>query len=516
VTELTYLVGTDIGTLGTKTVVVDSKGKVVGSAFEEYGVITPRQGWAEQWPDVWEKATHATMRRAIEKSKIDPKEIAAAAVSSLYGGSGIPLDREMKPIRPCIIWADRRATDECRWLRENVGVDALFKTTGNVIDPYYGYTKMLWIKNKEPGNWRRVHRFETPNAYVIRGLTGKESVDYSSAGNYGGLFNIHSRTWSEDMMKELGVPRASFPEEIVSSEDIVGEVTAEGSRASGLPKGTPVCAGGIDASVSALAGGAIEDGDLASMLGTSMCNGFISHKPRLSPRLINFPYVVKGREYTYGFTGIATAGFSVRWFRDELGERERESERARGEDAYAQLDELAAKVPIGSDGLIFLPHLMVGERAPYWDEHLRGGFLGLSIYHTRPHMFRAVLEGVAYAMRYSLEAAWETGIRVNRATLVDGGARSPLWRQIIADVTGVPMSYIPGAQGAPLGDAMLAGLGTGVISDHKVIEDWLPEKVPMTPRPDGIEAYARFYLLYKRSLEATAPLFREFTQVPGP
>jgi xylulokinase len=509
VTALTYLIGTDIGTLGTKTVVVDANGHIEGSSFLEYGVITPKQGWAEQWPEVWEKAARASIKTAIEKAKIDPDAIAGAAISSLYGGSGVPLDRDMKPIRPCIIWADRRATDECRWLRDNIGVEELFKVTGNVIDPYYGYTKMLWIKNREPGTWRRIHRFETPNAYVIRGLTGVESVDYSSAGNYGGLFNIHKRNWSEEMMSELGVPRSLFPEEILSSEDVVSEVTAEAAEATGIPRGTPVCAGGIDASVSALAGGAVEDGDLASMLGTSMCNGFISHTPRLSPRMINFPYVVKGRQYTYGFTGIATAGFSVRWFRDELGQKEKENENATGVDAYTQLDELATKVPIGSDDLIFLPHLMIGERAPYWDEHLRGGFLGLSVYHSRAHMFRAVLEGVAYAMRYSLEAAWETGIRVNRATLVDGGAKSPLWRQIIADVTGVSMSYIPGAQGAPLGDAILAGLGTGVIGDHKVIEKWISGKVPMKPDPENVKRYQHYYELYKMSIEASRPLFKE-------
>jgi xylulokinase len=155
---------------------------------------------------------------------------------------------------------------------------------------------------------------------------------------------------------------------------------------------------------------------------------------------------------------------------------------------------------------------MVGERAPYWDEHLRGGFLGLSVYHSRAHMFRSVLEGVAYAMRYSLEAAWEIGIKVKRATLVDGGARSPLWRQIIADVTGTPMSYIPGAQGAPLGDAILAGLGTGTIKDHKVIEKWIPEKVPMKPNPENVKAYQHYYNLYKMSLEANRQLFREMAK----
>jgi len=509
---LSYLVGTDIGTLGTKSVLVDLEGKVLANSFREYGVLTPQQGWAEQWPEVWAEAVQATIREAVERSRVNPRDIAGVSISSLYGGSGITVDRQYKPIRPCLIWADRRATRECRTLRETVGVEALYQVTGNVIDPYYGYTKMLWIRNNEPENWSKIHRIETPNAHVIRAITGVESIDYSSAGNYGGLFNIHTRDWSTEMMEELGVPRGFFPERIHSSEEIVGDVTADGERLTGLAKGTPVCAGGIDAPVSALAGGAILDGDLASMLGTSMCNGFISHRPRLSPRMINFPYVVNGREYLYSFTGVSTAGFTVRWFRDQLGVKEVEKATETGVDAYSLLDEEASCVPIGSGSLIFLPHMMVGERAPYWDEHIRGGFLGLTVYHTRPHMFRAVLEGVAYAMRYSLEAAWETGLKINRATLVDGGARSPLWRQIIADVTGVRMSYIPRAQGAPLGGAILAGLGTGVISDHRVIEDWLGEKVAVEPHEANREEYSRFYSLYKECLEAAKPVFRAMSR----
>jgi xylulokinase len=189
-----------------------------------------------------------------------------------------------------------------------------------------------------------------------------------------------------------------------------------------------------------------------------------------------------------------------------------EKERMTGEDAYGQLDGIAETAPIGSGSLVFMPHMMVGERAPYWDEHIRGGFIGLTTYHTRAHMFRAVLEGVAYAMRYSIEAAYETGIEINRATLVDGGARSRLWRQIIADVTGVEMSYIPDAQGAPLGDAMLAGLGTGVIPNHKVIEEWIGEKVAMRPDPESSEKYRRYYELYRQCLEATEPVYRSMSE----
>lgn len=505
-----YLMGTDIGTQGTKTVIVDLNGEIHSDATQEYGVLHPEQGWAEQWPTVWWQAAISTIKQVIEKGKIEPKEIKGICISSLYGGSGIPLNKEFEAIRPCIIWADRRSKKECILVEENIGADDIFNITGNVIDPYYGYTKMLWIKRNEPKNWRRINRIETPNSYIIRCLTGEESIDYSSAGNYGGIFDINRRTWSNEMMEELGIPRTFFPNEIKESRDIVGEVTREGSTKSGLAKGTPVFAGGIDAAVSALAAGAIEDGDLASMLGSSMCNGFISHKPRLSPRLVNFPYVLEGRHHLYSFTGISTAGYAARWFRDEFGIPEKIKAERKGKEAYAILDGMAEEVPPGSGGLLFLPHLMIGERAPYWDKNIRGGYLGLTINHTKGHMFRAILEGVAYTMKYSIDAALETGIKINQATLVDGGARSPLWRQIIADVTELDISYIPDFPGTPMGDAFLAGLGTGLIKDSSIIDAWINRKIRVEPNTQSIEIYKKYYDLYVRSLETLMGLFKHF------
>ena len=507
---MTYLIGTDIGTMGTKTVLVDTEGKVHAESFKEYGVITPKQGWAEQWPTPWTDAAYATIKETIDKAKINPNDIAAATISALYGGSGIPVDKNYEPIRPCLIWADRRATDECRWLRENIGVDELYRVTANVIDPYYGYTKILWIKNNEPKNWKKIHRLETPNAYVIRKLTGIESIDHSSAGNIGGIYNLDKRRWSTELMEELGIPRDFFPEKILSSEEIVGETTSELTEKTGLVKGTPICAGGIDAPVSALAGGAILDGDLSSMLGTSMCNGLINTDNRLSPKMINYPYVVKAEETIYSFTGISTAGFCLRWFRDQYGKEEMEKQKKTGISAYKQLDQLAEQVAIGGDDLIFLPHMMVGERAPYWDEHIRGAYLGLTAYHTKAHMFRAMLEGVGYAMRYSIDAARDNGVEIKRATLVDGGASSPLWRQIISDTTEIEFHYIPDTLGAPMGDAILAGLGSGEIKDHRVIEQWIGEKIATKPDPVSVEKYRKYYRLYSEAIEMLSPFFSKF------
>jgi xylulokinase len=507
---LSYLIGTDIGTLGTKTVIVDVSGKVYAESFKEYNVITPQQGWAEQRPEIWADAVFTTIRNAISQSEINPKNVAGLSISALYGGSGIPVDKNYNPIRPCIIWADRRAIKECQYLRENIGVETLYEITANVIDPYYGYTKMLWIKNNEPQNWDKIHKFETPNAYVIRRLTGIDNIDYSSAGNYGGIFNLKKRSWSSELMELLEISRDYFPDKIHSSEEIVGETSGDLSKKTGLVKGTPVCAGGIDAPVSALAGGAIMDGDLSSMLGTSMCNGIINHQYRVSPNMINYPYVVNAKKTLYSFTGISTAGFCVRWFRDQFGNLEMRNQIETGVDAYKKLDEIASPIPIGSDELIFLPHMMIGERAPYWEDYLRGAFLGLTVFHTKAHLFRSILEGVAYAIKYSLEVATKTGYEVKRATLVDGGARSPLWRRIIADVTNIEFHYIPDTLGAPIGDAILAGLGTGLIKDHKIIEEWIGETSPTIPNPTNVEKYLKHYSLYKDAVKKLSSFFSFF------
>jgi len=510
---MSYLVGSDVGTLGTKSIIVGLDGRVVASAFEEYGVLTPKAGWAEQWPDVWFRAVCNTIRSLIDRTKIDPLGIAGVCISGLYGGSGIPCDREMKPLRPCIIWADRRSTDECRWVRENVGEDEIFKVTGNVIDPYYGYTKMLWIKGNEPKVWRSTHVIMTPNGYCIHKLTGAVSIDLSSAGNYGGIFDIHRRCWSDNMMKTLGIPAEMLPDKISMSKDVVGEITPEGSKLTGLMRGTPVSAGGIDAPVSALGVGALEDGDMASMLGTSMCNGFISHKPRLSPKLINYPYVVRDREFTYSFAGITTAGYCIRWFRDQLGKVESSAAEQINLSPYSILDLEAEGVPPGSEGLIFMPHMMVGERAPYWDDNVRSCLAGLTVYHTRAHVFRAFLEGVAYALRFSVETAIKAGMPLRRVLLVDGGAKSKLWRGILTDVTGLMMTYISQNPGAPMGDALLAGLGTGVLKDPKVVNEWLAVSEVTKPNASNKKLYDRYYRLYLRMYKANEAIFQEIRKL---
>mgnify|MGYP001092493273 CR=1 FL=1 len=512
--ESPFFLGTDIGTFGTKSCIVDMNGQIASEAFEESDIIISHPGWAEQWPDVWWNVYCETVKGALKASKIDPKDIAGICISGLYSGSGIPVNKKFKPLRPCIIWMDRRATEETEWVKKTISEDEIFRITGNIIDPYYGYTKMLWIKGHEPKVWDETHQLMTAYEWCAYKLTGELFFDHSSACLIGGVYDIHKREWSEKLMNELGIPRRLFPEKLSWAKDIIGEITEEGAKATGLNKGTPVCAGGIDATVSALSVTALKDGDLASMIGTSMCNGFIQDELRLSRRLVNFPHVAYDTTKLYSFAGIVTAGAVIRWFRDQLGTSEKLVGESAGISAYKLLDMMAEKVPQGADGLVFTPHMVVGERAPYWDPYVRSCLFGLTLYHTKAHIYRAFLEGVAYAIRYSMEVAKEAGIPLKRAILVDGGAKSPSWRQIMTDVTNTPFMYVERAPGAPIGDALLAGVGVGLLKYEKIY-DWIKITEVTKPNPKSVEIYEKYYDLYKKvygSLEECCKLLKKISE----
>lgn len=493
--EYPIFLGTDIGTYGTKSCLVDASGKIIASSFIETDILVPHPGWAEQWPDVWLNAYIQSVREVLKTSNIDPSNVGGLSISGLFSGAGVPVDREFKPIRPAIIWMDRRAIEETELIRKEVGEDEIFKKTGNIVDPYYGFPKILWIKRNEPRNWEKIHKLMTIYGYVIYKITGVNCIDHSSAGNIGGIYDIHKRDWSEELMDELGIPREFFPEEINCSKDVIGEVTEEGEKLTGLKKGTLVVAGGIDAPVSALSVTALNDGDLTSMIGTSMCNGVIQDKLRLSKKIVTLPHVAYDLEKVYSHSGVATAGAVVRWFRDMLSQHEKLVAENSNISAYMILDKMAEKIRPGADGLVFTPHMIVGERAPFWSMNMRSCLFGLTISHTKAHLYRAFLESVAYALRHSIEVAKEAGIPIRRIILVDGGAKSPIWRKIMADVTGEELFYVEGAPGAPLGDALLAGIGAGYLK-YESIYDWVTVDQYVEPTLENTKIYDKLYKLY--------------------
>jgi sugar (pentulose or hexulose) kinase len=476
VAENTYLLGVDVGTTGAKAVVTTARGKIVAQHTSEYGFLSPRPLWAEQWPRVWLEGLSGAVRGVVQKSGVAPQQVQGMAVSSLYGGSGIPVDARIEPLRPCLIWLDRRAQAETDWVRKALPLDELYAVTGNGVDSYYGFTKILWIKNHEPELWQRTRYLLPPNAFLIHRLTGEIAVDYSSAGNIGGVFDLRRRRWSETTTQALGIPRDKLPDRLVASSDVVGKLHRAGAELTGLLEGTPVCAGGVDAAVATLSAGVFRGGQHVAMMGTSMCWGFIHEQAPREPGFVSMPYVLHPERSTYTFGGASTAGAVVKWFRDELGHVEQAIEgwTTGGIDltAYGLLDAAAAKVPAGSDGLLVLPYFM-GERSPIWDAKARGTVIGLTLFHTRAHLYRAFLEGVAYALRHNVEAGERAGYALDPdLAIVGGGARSELWSRIMANVTGRTVLAATAGGEAALGDAMLAAVGLGVAKEEQLV-DWV-------------------------------------------
>lgn len=482
------LVGCDIGTSGTKTVVTDAAGGVLAHATASYGLITPHNGWAEQWPDVWLDAAVDTIARACRG--VDASRVAAVCISALYGGTGVMCDEAMQPIRPAIIWMDRRADREGREAGDAIGRDAIFDITGNGTDSYFGYVKLLWVKRHEPDKWARIRHILPVHSYVVARMTGALTIDHSSAGNLGGVYDYAARRWSKPMADRLGIDISTMPSAIGAPTDIAGRLNAEFAAKTGLPEGVPLCVGTVDCIASMLSAGIVGPGDNAAVLGTSLNWGFIHGERPSDVNLVSMPYCVEPTRLSYTYGGASTAGALPRWFMDNF---------AGGESPEGYRDIEAAvvekRIPAGSGGLVVLPYFM-GERTPIWDENACGEIVGLSLAHTREHVYRAMLEASAYALRHIMESAGAGDVR--RIILVGGGAKSALWRRIFADVTGLPVLTTVQPVEAPLGDAFMAGLAAGRVGGFDEISAWVDFDPPTLPDAAGHAIYDGYFEVYKQ------------------
>ena len=497
-----YVIGVDIGTQSTKALLCESNGRIVAQHAKSYRPDTPKPLWAEQWPNVWLDAVFECIAASVAQARataadFTPDALKAICISGLYGGSGIPVDERIQPLHPCLIWMDRRAIAEVDWVRESIDVARLAEITGNGVDSYYGYTKMLWLRNNRPDVFARTRYFLPPNAFVIHALTGEIAVDHSSAGNIGGVYDIRARTWSTEMLDALGIPAAMMPARLVASSDVVGRLTDAAAERLGLPRGIPVIAGGVDAAVATLAAGVTRTGQHVAMLGSSMCWGYIARHVDARHGLVSMPNVFGDSRDTYVFGGAITAGAAVTWFRDQFCGDETAQAHERGVDVHDLLDAAARDVPDGADGVLFLPYLM-GERSPVWDGKASGAFVGLTLFHRRAHLYRAVLEGVAFALQHNIEAGAAAASTLDHDLVVVGGAaHSDLWMQIIADITNRPVLTIRENVEAAMGAALLAAYGASLISADDVRRGWVTLVPRATPRPRAGVAYARLFESYK-------------------
>ncbi len=427
---------------------------MVGAATAEHRPFaSPQTGWAEQDPDDWWKACGEAIPRALQDAKVSADRIACVGFSGQMHGA-VLLDDADKVIRPALIWCDQRTAKECQDLNEKIGQAQIIQYTCNPALTNFTLTKLLWVRNHEPQLWKRLRRFLLPKDYIRLRLTGEHAIDVADASGTL-LLDVAHRRWSRAMLSAAELDERSVPA-LFESPDVCGRVNAEGARHTGLLAGTPVIAGAGDQGAGAVGMGVVGAGTIHATIGTSGVVFAATDRPAMDPagRLHTFCHAIPGRWHVMGVT--QSAGLSLRWFRDTFGPA--------GSDAYQRLSDEAASAPAGSDGVLWAPYLM-GERTPHLDPNARGALVGLTASHTRAHVVRAILEGVAFSLKDTLQIFTEMNVPVHVIRLGGGGARSPLWRQIQADIYEHEVEVVAADEGAAYGAALLAGVGARIWPD---------------------------------------------------
>jgi xylulokinase len=511
-----YLLGLDYGTGGAKACIINPQGEVLGFAFEEYPFIHEKPGWSEHDPAGYWRAACNLIKACLVQARINPADIRGMAVSSALP-SMVMVDKDHQPIRRAYNLMDRRATQEVEWLKEHIGEERITQITANRIEDHPTLVNLLWEKRHRPDSFERIWKALTIDGFITLKLTGRAVVDYGGAAFYGVAWDVMRGRFDEQMLADIGIDRDILPE-VHRAEEIAGELTAEAAAAAGLAPGIPVATGQVDFNASCIAAGVIAEGDIMSNLGTVGNFGVVFKNPEFmfSPEglsMINLAFTVDSANTYMTIPSTTTGGQSLRYLRDNFSQAEVEAERVLGVSAYDLLNMQAAKAPVGSQGLIVLPFLM-GERTPIWDPYARGVVFGLSLSHTKGHLVRAMMEAVAYALYDSYQLIKKSGLKINYPIILnEGGAVSKLWRQIISDVFNAPIVLVKRRTGAPFGDAILAGVATGVFQDFSVAKEWAEYVEPMEPNEAHHRLYLEHFQLYKQIYEHVKGDFRELARL---
>ncbi len=490
-----YWLGIDTGTGSTRALLVDESGKVRASSTAPHEDIKmERPLWAEQRPENWWDAAVTAIRGVLSAAGASGKDVRGIGLSGQMHGLVI-LGGNNQVIRPALIWCDQRSQAQVDSINAIVGKENVLACTANPVLTGFTLPKLLWVRDHEPEKFEAVRKLLLPKDYIRFRLTGEFATDVSDASGTS-LFDVVKRRWSFEMADRLKIDRAILPQAFESAE-VTGKVSPEAAALTGLSAGTPVVAGGGDQAASAVGNGIVEEGIVSCTLGTS--GVVFAHMDRAAydpaGRVHTFCHAVKGKWHVMGVT--QGAGLSLQWFRNQL---------APGTD-YDQLTAEAAKAPVGSQGLFWLPYLM-GERTPHLDATCRGGWIGLTAKHTRADLIRAVLEGVSYSQKDCLDIIEGMNVSVKRIRLSGGGAKSALWRQMFADVFGRPVATLETQEGSAYGAALLALVGTGAYgSAEEVCRAAICEVETVTPRSAEARRYADTHKVYKALYPALRPVY---------
>jgi xylulokinase len=504
------LLGIDLGTTGVKAALfAAADGQVISSAFVDYPLMHPHPGWAEQDPEQWWHATITSIRSCLAggvQRGVAPTDIRGVGLSGQMHGV-VLLDEACKVLRPCIIWADQRSDAQCRWMTERVGASRLIEYVSNPALPGFSAPKALWVRDNEPDIFARTRTIILPKDYIRFRLTGVLAMEISDAAGTC-LLDVKHGSWSREVLAAIEFDPSLMPP-VVASDTVCGAITGEVEQLTGMPAGTPVAGGGADNACGAVGNGVVRPGLALVSIGTSGVLLAHAATPQVDisgpvPRVHTFNHAVPQAWYLMGVT--QGAGLSLRWVRDNIGLPERALEQWTGLDAYELLTKEAEGVAPGSDGLLFLPYLQ-GERTPHLDAYARGGWIGLTASHNRRHLVRSVLEGVAFSLKDCFAIIREQGLELEQLRATGGGAKSLVWRQILADVLGVELVTTTAQEGPAFGAALLAGVASGVYASVQQACDATVRVVEHTePRPELESVYARAYEKYRALYPALKPI----------
>lgn len=489
-----YAIGIDVGTSSTKSVIFNEKGDVIYSASREYPLYQPKNGYAEQDPSDWYNASVSTIKEIISESGVSADDIVGIGLSGQMHGL-VMLDENNEVIRRSIIWCDQRTAKECEEITEKVGAERLIEITANPALTGFTASKILWVRNNEPENYKKCKHILLPKDYVRFKLTGVYATEVSDASGMQ-LLDVPNRCWSDEVLEKLDIDKSMLAK-VYESPEITGYITEEMAALTGLKAGTPVVGGAGDNAAAAVGTGVVADGKAFTTIGTS--GVVFAHTSDISidpkGRVHTFCCAVPGCWHIMGVT--QGAGLSLKWYKDNFCQDESNTAKLLDKSVYYLLDKEAESVPIGSERLIYLPYLM-GERTPHLDPDARGVFFGLSAMHTKKHMLRSIMEGVAFSLRDCAEICSEMGTEINDMMACGGGGSSPLWREMLADLYKCPVKTVTCQEGPALGVAILAFVGAGVYSTVQEACDAIirTDKI-QNPTESNSTEYDKFYSVYK-------------------
>ena len=490
-----YIIGIDLGTSGTKTVLFDERGVAVSSATVEYPLHQPQNGWAEQDPADWWAAAVSTLKQVLEQSGVAKADVVSIGLSGQMHGL-VMLDGNGDVLRNSIIWCDGRTIAQCGEITRRVGEKRLIEITANPALPGFTASKILWVRENEPELYDKCRHILLPKDYIRYKLTGAFATEVSDASGMN-LMDIPKRCWSDEVLAALEIDRSMLAD-LYESTEITGAITSEAAAKTGLASGTPVVGGAGDNAAAAVGTGVVREGRAFTTIGTSGVIFAHSDKVTIDPngRVHTFCAAVPGAWTVMSCT--LAAGLSLQWLRNNLFAAEMEAAAGMGQDPYQLMNIQAERSPIGANRLIYLPYLM-GERSPILDSNARGAFFGLSAMHTKYDMLRAVMEGVAYSQLDCLEVLTGMGVVSSEMRMCGGGAKSPFWQQMFADVYGCKVTAPVSAEGPALGAAILAGVGAGMFSDVPAACDAvvaMKDEIK-SPNEESGAKYRQFYEIYR-------------------